>query len=53
MIAISVIAVLDNGLEATAITEFAGPYWSGRALGTQNTTQRTDGGGRPPTVRCR
>lgn len=33
MIAISVIAVLDNGLEATAITEYAGPYWSGRALG--------------------
>lgn len=31
MIAISVIAVLDNGLEATAITEYAGPYWSGRA----------------------
>lgn len=40
MIAISVIAVLDNGLEATAITEFAGPFWSGRALGVQNTTQR-------------
>ncbi len=40
MIAISVIAVLDNGLEATAITELAGPYWSGCALGIQNTTQR-------------
>jgi len=40
MVAISVIAVLDNGLEATAITEFAGPFWSGRALGAQNTTQR-------------
>jgi MFS family permease len=40
MVAISVIAVLDNGLEATAITEFAGPFWSGRALGVQNTTQR-------------
>lgn len=40
MIAVSVIAVLDNGLEATAITEFAGPFWSGRALGIQNTTQR-------------
>src|SRR5947209_9634590 len=33
MIAISVIAGLDNGLEATAIAEFAGPVWSGRALG--------------------
>jgi len=40
MIAVSVIAVLDNGLEATAITEFAGPAWSGRALGVQNTAQR-------------
>jgi nitrate/nitrite transporter NarK len=40
IVAISVIAVLDNGLEATAITEFAGPFWSGRALGMQNTTQR-------------
>ncbi len=40
MIIVSVIAVADNGLEATAITEFAGPFWSGRALGTQNTTQR-------------
>ncbi|KAA1250719.1 MFS transporter [Mycobacterium simiae] len=48
MIAISVIAVLDNGLEATAITEFAGPYWSGRALGTQNTTQRLMAAAGPP-----
>jgi MFS family permease len=40
MVAISVIAVLDNGLEATAITEYAGQFWSGRALGVQNTTQR-------------
>jgi MFS family permease len=40
MVAISVIAVLDNGLEATAITEFAGSYWTGRALGIQNTIQR-------------
>lgn len=40
MVAISVVAVLDNGLEATAITEFAGQFWSGRALGIQNTTQR-------------
>ena len=40
MIAVSVIAVLDNGLEATAITEFAGSSWSGRALGVQNTAQR-------------
>ncbi|CAM4465566.1 Hexuronate transporter [Mycobacterium basiliense] len=48
MIAISVIAVLDNGLQATAITEYAGPYWSGRALGTQNTTQRLMAAAGPP-----
>jgi MFS family permease len=40
MMAVSVIAVLDNGLEATAIAEFTGPAWSGRALGVQNTAQR-------------
>jgi MFS family permease len=40
MMAVSVIAMLDNGLEATAIAEFAGPSWSGRALGLQNTAQR-------------
>ncbi|ATA29163.1 integral membrane transport protein [Mycobacterium lepraemurium] len=48
MVAISVIPVLDNGLEATAITEFAGPYWSGRALGIQNTTQRIMAAAGPP-----
>ena len=48
MITISVIAVLDNGLEATAITEFAGPFWSGRALGIQNTTQRLMAAAAPP-----
>jgi MFS family permease len=48
MVAITVIAVLDNGLEATAITEFAGPYWSGRALGIQNTTQRMMAAAGPP-----
>ncbi|SOJ54139.1 putative MFS-type transporter [Mycobacterium simulans] len=48
MITISVIAVLDNGLEATAITEYAGQFWSGRALGTQNTTQRLAAAAGPP-----
>ena len=48
MVAISVIAVLDNGLEATAITEYAGPFWSGRALGIQNTTQRVLAAAAPP-----
>ncbi|OBB65583.1 MFS transporter [Mycobacterium sp. 852014-50255_SCH5639931] len=48
MVAIAVIAMLDNGLEATAITEFAGPFWSGRALGVQNTTQRLMAAAGPP-----
>lgn len=48
MVVVAVIAALDNGLEATAITEFAGPYWSGRALGTQNTTQRLMAAAGPP-----
>ena len=48
MFSISVIAMLDNGLEATAITEFAGPFWSGRALGLQNTTQRLMAAAGPP-----
>lgn len=48
MVAVSVLAVLDNGLEATAITEFAGPYWGGRALGLQNTSQRLVAAAGPP-----
>jgi hypothetical protein len=39
MIAASVVTVSDNGLAYTAIAEIAGPFWSGRALGTQNTSQ--------------
>ncbi len=48
MVAVSVIAVLDNGLESTAITEYAGPFWSGRALGAQNTIQRVTAAAAPP-----
>ncbi|HEY6932343.1 MAG TPA: MFS transporter [Marmoricola sp.] len=33
------ITVADNGLAFTAVAERAGPFWSGRALGVQNTTQ--------------
>jgi MFS family permease len=48
MVAASVIAVLDNGLESTAITEYAGPFWTGRALGAQNTFQRLVAAGAAP-----
>ncbi|MFE2960315.1 MFS transporter [Nocardia tengchongensis] len=39
LIAASVITVADNGLAFTAVAEIAGPYWSGRGLGIQNTGQ--------------
>lgn len=39
MVVASMITVSDNGLAFTAIAEIAGPFWSGRALGTQNTSQ--------------
>jgi MFS family permease len=48
MIAASVITVSDNGLAFTAIAEIAGPFWSGRALGTQNTSQLLTAGVAPP-----
>ncbi|MGK8466704.1 MFS transporter [Nocardia cyriacigeorgica] len=35
----SVVTVSDNGLAFTAVAEIAGPYWSGRGLGIQNTGQ--------------
>lgn len=48
MVIAAVVTVLDNGLASTAVAEIAGPYWSGRALGTQNTTQRLTAGVAPP-----
>jgi MFS family permease len=48
MVTASVVSVLDNGLESTAVTEYAGPFWSGRALGLQNTYQRLMAAGAPP-----
>jgi MFS family permease len=48
MVAAAVMAVTDNGLAATAITEYAGQFWSGRALGAQNTSQRITASIAPP-----
>ncbi|MGV0834927.1 MFS transporter [Mycolicibacterium thermoresistibile] len=39
MVIAAVVTVSDNSLAFTAIAEIAGPYWTGRALGTQNTSQ--------------
>ena len=35
----TLVTVADNGLAFTAVAERAGPFWSGRALGMQNTAQ--------------
>ncbi len=48
MVIASVITVSDNGLAFTAIAEIAGPFWSGRALGAQNTSQLLTAGLTPP-----
>lgn len=48
MVVAAVVTVLDNGLAFTAIPELAGPYWSGRAMGAQNTSQRLTAGIGPP-----
>jgi sugar phosphate permease len=39
LVVASVVTVADNGLAFTAVAERAGPFWSGRALGVQNTGQ--------------
>lgn len=39
IIVASTISVADNGLAFTSVAEAAGPFWSGRALGAQNTGQ--------------
>ena len=48
LIVASVVTVSDNGLAFTAIAEAAGPFWSGRALGAQNTSQLLATGLTPP-----
>lgn len=39
LIVAAIITVADNGLAYTSVAEIAGPFWSGRALGAQNTGQ--------------
>lgn len=48
LIVASVVTVSDNGLAFTAIAETAGPFWGGRALGAQNTSQLLMTGLTPP-----
>lgn len=44
----TVVTVADNGLAFTAVAERAGPFWSGRALGAQNTAQFLAASAVPP-----
>lgn len=39
LVVATAVTVADNGLAFTAVAERAGPFWSGRALGIQNTSQ--------------
>jgi sugar phosphate permease len=44
----AVLAVSTNGLAFTAVAEYAGPSWAGRALGIQNTGQNIVAALTPP-----
>lgn len=46
----SVITVTPNGLAYTAVAEYAGSGWAGRALGAQNTLQNTFALATPPLL---
>ena len=50
LVAASVITVADNGLAFTSVAEISGPFWSGRALGAQNTAQFIAAAAVPPVV---
>jgi len=50
MVIASVITVADNGLAFTSVAEIGGPYWSGRAMGTQNTGQFLASAFVPPLI---
>jgi MFS family permease len=48
LVVASAVTVADNGLAFTAVAERAGPFWSGRALGLQNTGQHLVAAAVPP-----
>ena len=52
MVLATVLTVADNGLAFTAVAERAGPFWSGRALGVQNTAQFLTASVVPPARRA-
>jgi len=50
LLAAAVLAVSTNGLAFTAVAEYAGPHWAGRALGIQNTGQNLLAATTPPVM---
>jgi len=46
----TVVTVADNGLAFTSVAELGGPYWSGRAIGLQNTGQYLVSAAVPPGI---
>lgn len=50
LVVASAVTVADNGLAFTAVAERAGPFWSGRALGLQNTAQHLAAVAVPPVA---
>jgi MFS family permease len=50
LVVASAVTVADNGLAYAAVAERAGPFWSGRALGIQNTTQYLVAAAVPPVA---
>jgi sugar phosphate permease len=50
LLACAVVAVSTNGLAFTAVAEYAGTAWAGRALGVQNTGQNALAAATPPVL---
>jgi sugar phosphate permease len=50
LLACAVVAVSTNGLAFTAVAEYAGSVWAGRALGVQNTGQNALAAATPPVL---
>lgn len=50
LLACGVVAVSTNGLAFTAVVEYAGSAWAGRALGVQNTGQNALAAATPPVL---
>ncbi|MFB9834443.1 MFS transporter, partial [Actinoallomurus acaciae] len=50
LLAAAVLTVTTNGLAFTAVAEYAGRSWAGRALGIQNTGQNLLAAATPPVL---